>query len=242
MAYQAVGIGSVANDGTGDPIRTAFGKTNANDSELYSTTSTHTGQIASHAGSISTLNGQVSDIQSLNGTQNGRLDDLEALTDSGVIQYVTSDQNYYVNSTTGSDSNNGRTSGTATLTIQKAIDLAVANTALTGAANIDINLADGTYSLSATSVNLRNYTRLGTGVAILKGNTSTPANVVITASVHPLVSSAHNPWKIQGVELRITGGGTGQYCIFASRGVVHFDTMRFGAVPSGCGHIYSGEG
>jgi hypothetical protein len=35
MAYQAVGIGSTANDGTGDQLRTAFTKVNANFVELY---------------------------------------------------------------------------------------------------------------------------------------------------------------------------------------------------------------
>ncbi len=35
MAYSPVGVGTTANDGTGDPIRTAFTKTNANFVELY---------------------------------------------------------------------------------------------------------------------------------------------------------------------------------------------------------------
>lgn len=34
MTITPVGIGSTANDGTGDPLRTAFGKLNANDTEL----------------------------------------------------------------------------------------------------------------------------------------------------------------------------------------------------------------
>jgi len=35
MAKQTVNIGTTGNDGTGDPIRTAFQKTNANFTELY---------------------------------------------------------------------------------------------------------------------------------------------------------------------------------------------------------------
>lgn len=35
MAKQTINIGTVANDGTGDPIRTAFTKTNENTTELY---------------------------------------------------------------------------------------------------------------------------------------------------------------------------------------------------------------
>jgi hypothetical protein len=40
MAQQSVSIGSSANDGTGDPLRTAFTKINANFTELYGTTLT----------------------------------------------------------------------------------------------------------------------------------------------------------------------------------------------------------
>ena len=35
MAKQVIGIGAVANDGTGDPLRDAFDKTNDNFTELY---------------------------------------------------------------------------------------------------------------------------------------------------------------------------------------------------------------
>ena len=40
MARQAIGIGSTANDGTGDPLRTAFDKANDNFLELYKKTLT----------------------------------------------------------------------------------------------------------------------------------------------------------------------------------------------------------
>jgi hypothetical protein len=35
MAQQVIGIGTSANDGTGDPLRTAFDKSNDNFTELY---------------------------------------------------------------------------------------------------------------------------------------------------------------------------------------------------------------
>src|SRR6056300_808855 len=38
MAQQTINIGSTANDGTGDPLRTAFDKINDNFNELYGTT------------------------------------------------------------------------------------------------------------------------------------------------------------------------------------------------------------
>ena len=36
MAKQAIGIGTTANDGTGDPLRTAMDKSNDNFNEVYS--------------------------------------------------------------------------------------------------------------------------------------------------------------------------------------------------------------
>ena len=35
MAKQVIGVGTTANDGTGDPIRDAFVKVNANFTDLY---------------------------------------------------------------------------------------------------------------------------------------------------------------------------------------------------------------
>ena len=35
MAQQTINVGNVANDGQGDPIRTAFEKTNSNFTELF---------------------------------------------------------------------------------------------------------------------------------------------------------------------------------------------------------------
>ena len=48
MAQQTINIGSVANDGTGDPLRDAFGKINENFTELYSD---DTGDVNSVTGS-----------------------------------------------------------------------------------------------------------------------------------------------------------------------------------------------
>ena len=44
MAKQTINIGSAANDGTGDPLRTAFDKTNDNFGELYAVTGAGSGQ------------------------------------------------------------------------------------------------------------------------------------------------------------------------------------------------------
>lgn len=50
MAKQAINIGSSANDGTGDPLRTAFDKVNDNFTELYAATGAGSGQNISMSG------------------------------------------------------------------------------------------------------------------------------------------------------------------------------------------------
>jgi len=46
MAKQTIGIGTTANDGDGDPIRIAFGKTNDNFSEVYADNFTSYARLA----------------------------------------------------------------------------------------------------------------------------------------------------------------------------------------------------
>lgn len=59
MARQNINIGTTANDRTGDPLRTAFTKTNANFTELYANVATHTSEIGALTINVSTLNSQV---------------------------------------------------------------------------------------------------------------------------------------------------------------------------------------
>ena len=50
MAKQVINIGSVANDGTGDPLRTAFDKVNDNFTELYSDDAGDVNQVTGSGG------------------------------------------------------------------------------------------------------------------------------------------------------------------------------------------------
>ena len=54
MAKQTINIGTIADDGTGDPLRTAFDKTNDNFTELYLDKTKFTGKqdIATTSGTI----------------------------------------------------------------------------------------------------------------------------------------------------------------------------------------------
>ena len=97
-------------------------------------------------------------------------------TPQGGREVLTANKIYYVR-TDGSDSNNGltNTSGGAFLTIQKAIN--VASLLDLSLYDVTIQLADGTYN---SEVILKSF--IGSGKIIIKGNTSTPANVIVTAT------------------------------------------------------------
>ena len=68
MVRKIINIGTIANDGTGDPLRMAFSKSNDNFSELYTTANTLTTQVQSltiAVGSIPTDVSQLSDTEGL---------------------------------------------------------------------------------------------------------------------------------------------------------------------------------
>ena len=52
MTQQSINIGSAANDGTGDPLRTAFDKINDNFNELYLKVDNLTGGVGVTVGDI----------------------------------------------------------------------------------------------------------------------------------------------------------------------------------------------
>lgn len=63
MAKQTINIGTTANDGTGDPIRSAFDKTNDNFTELYA----GAGGVADDAITYAKLGTEFTTIQALTG-------------------------------------------------------------------------------------------------------------------------------------------------------------------------------
>lgn len=71
------------------------------------------------------------------------VDNKDIATKEKVPTYLTANQTYYVNASTGSDSNSGLTAGAALLTVQAAIDKLPKNLNGYGA---DINIANGTYA------------------------------------------------------------------------------------------------
>ena len=64
MSIQTINIGLAPNDGSGDPLRTAFGKTNDNFSELSSNVNSLTSSLNTVSSNVNTLTTAVSSLHS----------------------------------------------------------------------------------------------------------------------------------------------------------------------------------
>lgn len=100
-----------------------------------------------------------------------------AVVESGFRKPLVQDANYYV-STVGSDSNNGLTPMTAFATTQHAINIVLGTLDFNGF-NVTINVADGTYILSARQ-NIA-FAQTGAGTFSIIGNIINPENCVLNA-------------------------------------------------------------
>lgn len=130
---------------------------------------------------------------------------------------------YYVR-TDGSDSNTGlaNTAGGAFLTIQKAVDVACSLDL--SIYSVTIQIGNGTYTEAVT---LKTF--VGGGTITLRGDPTTPSNVVIstTSSNAIIAASVLGTWSLTGFRVQTTTSG---HCIVASRGsVVTFASVDFGA-------------
>ncbi|MBN8965589.1 MAG: DUF2793 domain-containing protein [Rhizobiales bacterium] len=122
----------------------------------------------------------------------------------GPREILAADRVYYVR-TDGSDDNTGlsNTSGGAFLTIQRAINVAVAlDLSIYG---VTIQVADGTYT---SPVVLKSY--VGAGPIIIQGNNAAPQNVVIsTTSTNAVRSMSCGSWTLRDLKIQTTTSGLG---------------------------------
>lgn len=111
-------------------------------------------------------------------------------------------------STAGSDSNTGLSAGSPFLTIQKAASVIQQSYDLAGF-SATIQLADGTYT-SGLAISAGVVGQNGPGTLIIKGNASTPSNVVISTTSSDCLSlaSAAN-CTVQNLKLQTTTSGNG---------------------------------
>lgn len=152
-----------------------------------------------------------------------------------IRERLLTNRNYYV-ATTGSNSADGLTLGTPFLTIQKAIDIACALDL--NIYYVVVNVADGTYN---EGISTKYYVGgMGNGI-ILRGNLTTPANVVIN-NIGGWACFYHafaQPWTIQGFTLTASGSNSGGIFAFNSA-IVSFDHIVFG--NCGAYHLWANSG
>lgn len=117
----------------------------------------------------------------------------------GVRENLTANRTYYVR-TDGSNSNNGLTNsaGGAFLTVQKAVNVALALDM--SVYNVTIQIAAGTYA-GAVSVSRAS---VGSGNITLLGDTTTPSNVVISNTI--TVGGAGSKLLVAGLHLTGANG------------------------------------
>lgn len=134
---------------------------------------------------------------------------------------LTGSRTYYVR-TDGSNSNTGlaNTSGGAFLTIQKAIDTIY--TLDIGTNSVTISVADGTYTGSIVLAG----PWLGSGTVSLVGNTSTPANVLLSTSSETIWAKQGAALTISGIELR-SSAASALYCTDGGK-IIIGSAVRFG--------------
>jgi hypothetical protein len=147
--------------------------------------------------------------------------------------------NIYV-ATTGSDTaNSGLAASSPFLTLQKAWNYIIANLDANGF-NVTVNVADGTYSTGVTGSGAP--PGMGSGNYIqFTGDTTTPANCVISCSNAHCFSFSGAPVNIAGFTVTTTGtvAGSPSTGVTAAVGstVTLNGNMVFGACPSHIGAI-----
>jgi hypothetical protein len=148
---------------------------------------------------------------------------------------LTAARTYYVR-TDGSDSNNGltNTAGGAFLTIQHAANV-VSNTLDLGANSVTIQVADGAYN---AAVVLGPF--LGSSTVIVRGNTTTPANVTITTTATALQAhyAGDYRWHVEG--FKISTSGSFNDCLRATRSTLSFQAIDFAS--AGGNHVQAAYG
>lgn len=175
---------------------------------------------------------------------------------SAIREVLTANRTYYVR-TDGSDSNDGLTnnSGGAFLTIGAAMSAIGALDI--GNYDVTVQLASGTYT-SSTTITRR---WVGSGDVTISGDTTTPANVIISTSAAciyaigfgvrirvqglKLVSSAsHGLWAQNGALIEVTGkmeygACSGYHLIAVNKGLIYNQGSDYTISGAAQIHIYA---
>lgn len=152
----------------------------------------------------------------------------------GAREFLTAARTYYVNNANGNDANDGLAagSGRAFKTIQKAYDTICANLDLAGY-TVTIQIADGTYAPSSgVNALLVSKSWTGGGSIVVQGNSTTPANVLLsTTSADVIRVTAPLPGALTVKDFKLQATTAGYGIVLTSPGVLQFGNINFGAVP-----------
>lgn len=210
MAQQTINIGTVANDGTGDPLRTAFDKINDNFTELYSDESTaEVNSIVAGSGiSVDQATGTVT-------VTNDSPDQTVTLTASTGMSITGTYPNFTIASVIeGNATHTGDVTGSTALTIANdVIDYAKMGTEFTTAAVIsasDVDFSSAAVFTKTLSANTTlTFSNVSTGMVkdlVITGNftLTLPASVkTITGTYDGTVSNL--------IQIVSTNGSTEQW-------------------------------
>jgi len=156
--------------------------------------------------------------------------------DDHVRRKLVTGLTYYVR-TDGDDANDGLSDDVlgAFLTIQHAVDV-VSELDIHGM-NLVIQLADGTYNEGVSLKNVIGYAVEGN--LIIKGNTATPANVVVNLANYGINAIGLNTtWLIQDMKLVDSPSSTLGVCLYADLGAkLLYRNMEFGT--AGFAHVWA---
>jgi hypothetical protein len=164
-------------------------------------------------------------------------------TTANVAPLIGTGGTFYVNHSTGSDSNPCTSSGAPCLTINHAISLVPP--LITGL--YTINIADGTYAECPKTANINSSVVNGAMLAIV-GDVSTPTNVVITGTctvttgvgseTTSIQLNAAAPTSVSGI--KTAPGSTVTYGIFVGQSLsATFSALTVSNATSGLGAFYS---
>jgi len=186
VAKQTIGIGTTANDGTGDPLRDAFDKVNDNFDEVYSAF-TFASNNATVANNVLIGNSTVNSVANST-TVSISNSTSEVTATSGSILVGNSTVNTTSNSSTivVSNSTSSITVSEGTITVGNSTVNTTANSSLVNATSVTVNSNTGlTLGTSDTSAN--GFTYLPNGLIIQYGSVDANTTVgdITFANVFP---------------------------------------------------------